>query len=91
MRTSNIYSGLAMDYLNLSEGDQIVDITRDRLEQEEAFGAFLSASVLEERAGTKNELFRKLALHFQKLTLILDVVNDKTYKKQFVNSFQVIP
>ena len=90
MRTESIYTSLATTFLSLPDGDQVVQLTKDQLESEHKVGDFLSASVLSEQSNGTYETFRKLALRFQKLTLILDVVNDFKRNKQFVNSFQIV-
>ena len=90
MNSETLYSSLATTYLTLPEGDHIVQITKDQLEDQQQVGDFLYASVIDEKPFGAYETFKRLSLRFQKLTLILDVVNDFKSNKQFVNSFQIV-
>jgi hypothetical protein len=90
MDKRTLYSALATSFLTLPNGDEVVQVTRDSLVDKPMAGDFLSSSVIEEKPYGKHERFRKLSLRFQKLTLILDVVNDYKSNRQFVNSFQIV-
>jgi hypothetical protein len=90
MNNQLLYSALATKFLSLPQGDNIVQLAKDELKDKSIVGSFLSSVILEERAFGKHELFRKLSLRFQKMTLILDVVNDYKRDKQFVNNFQIV-
>lgn len=90
MNSSNIHAELAAGYLNLPSGKEAVEWTKEHLSDKNNVGSFLSASVLKENSLITDEIAQRLVLHFQKMTLFLDVVFHKKNNRQFVNSFQII-
>ena len=90
MNRLNIHAELATSYLSLPTDKEVVEWTKERLRDKKSVGSFLSSSVLREYLTMSDEIGQRLVLHFQKMTLFLDVVLHKKNNRQFVNSFQIV-